>query len=522
MAQRRAAAPLLVAGLAVGALAALPLAYLAIVVAGDPQAAWDAIWNTRTLELAMRSLGLAAAVTAAAIAIAVPIAWLTARTDLPGRRVWTVLTALPLVVPSYIGAYVFVSAFGPRGALQDGLSWLGVERLPSIYGFAGAWLVLTLFTYPLVLLTVRAAFQRLDPQLEEAARALGRGPVSSFTSVVLPQLRPAIAGGGLLVALYTLSDFGAVSIMRFNTFTREIYISYTVGFNRTAAAALAALLVVLMFVLLAFYLRLRSEAPGHRVSPGTQRLAPPVRLGRWRWPALAACGSLVGIAVVMPVAVLIYWATQGLGDGIDLSAIGANAANSLLVAGLAAAFGAVLAMIVAMLALRQRGALTGLIERVSYTGYALPGIVIALSLVFFATRVVLPLYQTLALLVVALTIHYLPVALGAVSAALLQIPPRLEEAARTLGRSSADVARTVTAPLAAAGIAGGAALLFLNAIKELPATLVLAPIGFETLAMDIWQQTTTGFFEAAAVPALVLLAIAAPPLYLLSGRGVAR
>ncbi len=196
---------------------ALPVAYLAIVILGEPAQAWAALRRDEPLALLARSLALALSVAAAATALAVPLAWLTARTDLPGRRAWTVLAALPLVIPSYIGAYLLVSALGPHGELQSVLEPLGVDRLPNIYGFGGAWLVLTLFTYPLVLLPVRAALLRLDPQLEDAAKGMGRSPGEVFRSVILPQLIPAIGAGALLVALYALSDFGAVSILRFDS-----------------------------------------------------------------------------------------------------------------------------------------------------------------------------------------------------------------------------------------------------------------------------------------------------------------
>ncbi len=163
--------------------------------------------------------------------------------------------------------------------------------------------------------------------------------------------------------------------------------------------------------------------------------------------------------------------------------------------------------------------MTRIVERVGYAGYALPGIVVALALVYFTTRVALPLYQTLAVLVFALAIHYLPLAVSPIGASLLQVPPRLEEAARGLGRSPMAVLRTITTPLVASGVLGGAALVFLHALKELPATLLLAPIGFDTLATDVWRQTSFGFFEASAIPALLLLLIAAPPLYLLNAKG---
>lgn len=515
-AARRPPLVLLGLGLVVGLAAALPALYLVFAVLDDGRAALDAVFTDRTAGLVTRSLGLAVAVTAAAIAIAVPLAWLTVRSDLPGRRIWATVLTLPLVIPSYIGAYLFVSALGPRGALAD---LLGVEQLPSIYGFTGAFLVLTLFTYPLVLIPLRGALARIDPALEEAARVMGRSPRDVFRSVVLPQLAPAIGAGGVLVALYVLSDFGAVSIMRFNSFTRDIYIAYESGFGRTQAAALGMVLVIVMLVLFAIYARVRAARALHRVTPGTQRPAQPVRLGHWRWPALAFCGAVAAIALVLPVGVLLYWATRQISGGLQLGELAANGWRSLLAAAAAAVAASLAAIVVALLSVRFPSVVTRVVERVGYAGYALPGIVVALALVFFTTRVALPLYQTLAVLVFALAIHYLPLAVSPISTSLVQVPPRLEEAARGLGRSPLAVLRTITTPLVASGVLGGAALVFLHALKELPATLLLAPIGFETLATDVWHQTSFGFYEASAIPALALLLIAAPPLYLLSAKG---
>ena len=177
---------------------------------------------------------------------------------------------------------------------------------------------------------------------------------------------------------------------------------------------------------------------------------------------------------------------------------------------------------VATLVVRYPSLATRAIERLSHAGYALPGILVALSLVFFATRLVPSIYQTVALLVFAITIHYLPLAIGSIASSLVQLSPRIEEAARGLGRGQAEIFRTITIPLARGGVMAGAALVFLHAMKDLPATLILAPIGFETLATDIWTQTTYGFYEASAIPALVLLAVAAVPVYLLSEQGSVR
>jgi iron(III) transport system permease protein len=469
--------------------------------------------------MAVRSVLLATAVTASATALAVPLAWLTVRTDLPGRRLWATLTTLPLVIPSYIGAYLFIAALGPNGALQDILAPLGVERLPSLYGFPGAWLVLTLFTYPLVLVTVRSALARLDPQLEEAALGLGRSAPEVFRTVVLPQLYPAIGAGALLVALYVLSDFGAVSLLRFDSFTREIYISYTASFDRTGAAALGGLLVVLTVAILYLHGRARRRLGYHRAGPGPARPARGVALGSWRWPALGFCGAVTLLALVLPIAVLTYWAAKGISSGLAASELAVDAGNSLLAGSLAAVAAAGAGVVVAILAVRG-GRAGAILERLAYSGYALPGIVIALALIYFGIRVAEPLYQSLAMLVFALGVHYLPLAVGTSTAALLQVSPRSEEAARSLGRAPLGVFRTVTAPLIRGGMAAGAALVFLYAVKELPATLLLAPIEFETLATEIWRQTEYGFFEAAAVPSLLLLLVSAPPLYLLSEKGV--
>jgi iron(III) transport system permease protein len=308
--------------------------------------------------------------------------------------------------------------------------------------------------------------------------------------------------------------------MRFDSFTTEIYVSYKSAFDRTGTAGLGAVLVVLMLVLLWLNSRIRNSRALHRLGPGPARPPRPYELGRWRWPALAGCSAVVLIALVLPVSVLVYWATEGIASGsTSLELVGALSANSLMTAAFAALAGGVCALVIALLAGRYPSVVSRTLERMGHAGYALPGIVVALALVYFATRAAAPVYQTLTLLVFALTVHYLPLGIGPVSASLRQISPRVEEAARGLGRGPLEVFRTITAPLLRGGLAAGAALVFLHAIKELPATLILAPIGFETLATEIWNQTSFGFYEGSAIPSLVLLAIAAPPLYLLSERG---
>jgi iron(III) transport system permease protein len=498
----------------VAAAMLLPLAYLCVRSLEDGWAeVYEVLADVDTFVVLGRSVLLAALVTVASVVLAVPLAWLTARTDLPGRRAWAVLAALPLVVPSYVGGFVLVSALGPRGMLQGALESLGVERLPEIYGLPGAALALTLFSYPYVFLTVRGALRGMDPALEEAARSLGSGAWTTFFRVTVPQLRPAIVAGSLLVALYSLSDFGAVSLLQYGSFSREIYIQYQSAFDRTPAAILALMLVALTAAILLLEGGTRGRGRYHRGS--AVRPTAPVALGGWRWPALGFCAGVVALALAAPIGVLTFWLVRGLVEGEPLRPLWSAAWSSVYVSGLAAGVVAVAALPVAVLAVRFPGHISRIVERMAYVGYALPGIVLALSLVFFGANFAPWAYQTLGMLVFAYAAHFLPQAVGATRAALLQISPSVEEAARGLGRGPSGVLATVTAPLAGSGILAGAALVFLTTMKELPATLLLSPTGFETLATRVWGATTDAFFARAAAPALLLIALSAVPMYVL-------
>jgi iron(III) transport system permease protein len=517
--RRRLPVTLTLAAGAVAAVVLLPAAYL--VVRGSEAGVGgmvDIATSSSALGLLSRSTLLAACVTASALAIGVPLAWLTTRTDLPGRRAWLVLTSLPLAIPSFIGGFAFVSALGPRGLVQGWLEPLGVDRLPSIYGFPGAWLVLTLFTYPYVLLAVRAAVQGLDPAMEEASRALGHGTRATLWRVVLPQLRPAMTSGGLLVALYALSDFGAVSLLRFDSFTRAIFFQYRASFDRTPAAVLSLMLLVLTVAVISGEIRMRGRAAYHRGHGGTPRPAPVTALGWWRWPAVVACGVLVAVALVLPMGVVGYWLVRGLTAGETLTLTWQAARHSLEASFLGALASVVAAWPVAALSVRHGGVVSRLFERVSYVGYALPGIVVALSLVFFGARFAPSLYQTRTMLVSAYVVLFLPIAVGAIRASLLQVSPSLEEASRALGHGPVVTWWRVVLPLVRPGLLAGFALSFLTAMKELPATLLLAPTGYATLATEVWGAAGAVFFARAAAPALALVLLSSLPLALLTLR----
>jgi iron(III) transport system permease protein len=507
----------LVAGIIAAAML-LPVIYLLLRSLGIGVEAFEHLLQRRTLVVLFNSVMLAVIVTAISLVVALPLAWLTVRTDLPGRRIWSVLTALPLVFPSYVGGYAFVAMIGPRGILQGWLAPLGVERLPSIYGLPGAAWVLTVFTYPYLLLSIRAGLRNLDPALEEAARNLGYGPWQTFRKVTMPALRPAIVAGSLLVSLYVLSDFGAVSILRYNSFTRVIYIQYLSSFDRSLASLLALVLVTLTIVLLFTAQRFQGRVSLYRSGVGTARAARRITLGGWTWPALTLCVLVVTMALVLPTSVVIYWLVRGLAAGESLMPIWSAMLNSIKAATAAAATAIILALPVGYLVVRYPGRYGLLVSQSVYLGFGLPGIVIALSLVFFGANYVPVLYQTFIMLVFAYNVRFLPQAVGNVRSGLLQISPRLEEAGRSMGLNRRQTVWNITIPLLRPSIWAGAALVFMSTIKELPATLLLSPTGFTTLATQVWAAADEAFFARAAAPSLLLLVVSALGIGIILGQ----
>lgn len=485
-------------------------AYLVLRAVQAGESGWDVVRRETTLWALARTAWLAFTTSAGAVAIAVPLAWLTTRTDLPFRRAWAVILSLPLAVPSYVAGFVLVSAFGPRGSIQQALEPFGVERFPEIYGFWGAWLALTLFTFPYVLLPCRAALISMNPALEEAARSLGKGRLVTFRLVTIPHMAPAIAAGGMLVALYAVSDFGAVSLLRYDTLSRIVFLQYLSSFDRGAAAAVALLLVAFAIVVVAGESFLRGR--GRRDAVAQEHKQTVARLGHWRWPALAYCSLVATASLGVPLAVIGYWLIRGLDSGATFNAVGSATINTIYASGLAAMVAAVMAIPVVYLAVRRKGPTAWLLERASHVGFALPGIAVALALVFMASRYVPNVYQTVALLVFAYVVRFLPQALGAIRTSFVQVNPHTEEAARGLGSSSIGVFSRVTLPQIRPGIWAGAALVFLTTVKELPVTLLLSPIGFDSLATEIWSATNEALFAQAALPALILILVSSIPM----------
>jgi iron(III) transport system permease protein len=458
----------------------------------------EMVWRPRVGELLVNTTRLTVGCVLASAVIGTGAAWLVERTTLPGKRLWHVLLTAPLAVPA------FVNSFG----------WVSIT--PKVEGFGGALLIVTLSYYPLVYLPVTASLRGLDPALEETAQSLGLGPWRAFARVVLPQLRPALLGGGLLVGLHLLAEFGALQMLRYPTFTTAIYDQYRSTFSGPAATALAGVLVICCVILLTVELRLRGKQRYARVGRGTARALRPRPLGRLTAPSLLAVLAVVVLAIGVPMGSLVHWLVVGTSTTFPVGDLLVTGGTSVGLAAAAALLTTVLALPVAWLAVRHRSAVTTGLERSTYFGNALPGIVVALALVTVSLKFFSPVYQTVWLLVAAYAIVSLPRAMVSVKAALVQAPPLLEDVAHSLGRGPLETFRRVTVPLIAPGLGVSAALVFLAVVTELTATLLLAPIGTRTLATQFWSNSSSVAYGAAAPYAALMVLISMPATLVLT------
>jgi iron(III) transport system permease protein len=490
---------LLGVGVAIAVAALAPLAFLLLEASQDGTATLrPLLFRQLTASLLWNTVSLTVVVTAVCAVTGTLAAWFVERTSLPGRRIWAVVVVIPVGIPD------FVTSFG----------WKAI--FPAFHGFGAAALVMSLAVYPLVYLPVAASFRNADPAQEEVARSLGLGRLATFWRVTVVQARLAILGGCLLVALVMLSEYGAFEILGFKTFTTEIYTEFLAGFNSPAACALSLVLVALSLIVLAGEGVARGKGRVSRAGPLAARIAHRHSLGRARLPVLAGFVVLVGLALGVPVGAIIYLLLRGGNSTLPSASILSAAGHTAFYAAAAGIVSTVVALPVALLSLRHRGRAPQAIERSIYLVLGIPGLVIALALSYFSERYAAGfLYQSSIMLIGAYALMFLPLALVAVRASVAQAPPRLEEVGRSLGRSRLEVLWRVTVPLVAPGLAAGFCLVFLSAVTELTATLVLIPTGAQTLSTEFWAfQTNLSYSQAAPYAGLMIL-IAAVPSYVL-------
>ncbi len=499
--------------------AALPIGFLLWTVLRPGGFDAGGFTAARLLELLASTVLLAATVTLTTLVLGLTTAWLTTRTDLPGRRAWSVMAALPLVIPSYVGALALLGASGNQGLITEALRAVGLDGVPSFTGFWAAWAALSLWNYPFVHLLTVPALRRLDPAVEEAAQGLGAGRLRTVATVVVPQLKPALTGASLLVALYVMSDFGAVSLLRYETFTRAIYTQVRGRLTLTPALFLSGVLVMIALVLVIAEQRSRRRVVGLAGRP--PRRQRPVALGTGgKVFGLGFFAALVTASLGIPLVTLSWWAFRGGSLGNEATVIWQELVNTLGVAGGGAVLTAIAAIPVAVLAVRHPGRTGRGVEAMAWSAYSLPHIAVGLAFLVLAVRYLPAVYQSIPLLLTAYVALFLPLALASTETGLGQVPTSLEEASRSLGMGPWRTLRLVTGPMIWRAVLAGGVLVFLSAMKELPATLLLRPTGFETLAIDIWSASSELFYTRASVAALVLVGLSAVPLFLLVARGL--
>ncbi len=478
--------------------ALLPLGFVfwATAVTGVETAS-QMIFRPRVGELMTNTLLLVLFTVPLATLLATSLAWLTERSDLPFARVWSALCVAPLAIPAFVHSYAWIGL------------WPGFHGLP-----AGIAISVTAY-FPFLYLPISAALRLLDPALEDQAASLGLSDAAVFRRVVLPQLRLSILGGGLLVGLHLLAEYGLYAMIRFDTFTTAIVDQFQSTYNGVAANMLALVLVLCCLVLLGFDAGLRGRRRYARIGSGVARRSRKASLGRWRYACMLLPFAAVVFALGIPAITLSRWLFAGGSEIWRMNEIGLALGQTLVICVVGGIATTLAALPIAWLSVRRPSRGSRIIEGCYYLASSMPGVVVALALVTITVRVALPLYQTVATIVLAYVIMFLPRALISLRSSIAQVPAEFEQAAASLGRSPANALWSTTVRLAAPGAAAAVALSSLGIMNELTATQMLAPNGTRTLAMAFWALTSEIDYAGAAPYALLMILFSLPMTALL-------
>ncbi len=492
---------LLFPGIVVSSGVLVPFAYLTVrAFEAETTELIEIVFRSRNLHLFANSLLLVGSVIIADVILAAPLAWLTCRTDVKARRIFTLMGVLPLAIPGYVMAFAFIGLGGADGPLTQ----LFGRNIPRLSGYWGSLLVLSFYTAPYLFLNLRSALLGIDPALEESASALGYSPLEVIRYVILPQLRPAFYAGALIAGLHVLGDFGVVSLMRFETFSYALYLQYTSAFDRIYAAWFALMLVALAVALLYTEGRLLKGLNLHRVGSGTLYSPQSAPLNGWAKCSYLYLVVLTGASVVLPTGTVLFWMVKSF-DVACLQNLIQALSGSFFASAPAAILCTSLALPLAYVGVHRPSPVSRLLERVAYMGYATPPLAFALSLIFVVLWALPGIYQTLWVLIYAYILHFLAEAIGPTRSAIYQASPSIAEAARSLGCTRPGAFFKATFPLLVRGLSISTAFVFLSAMKELPIAFLLSPIGFDTLALSVWSNTSEAMFAEAAPYALLIL-----------------
>jgi iron(III) transport system permease protein len=494
---------------------------------------WAHLWRTQLLELLLNTVALVLGVGVGTLVLGTVLGWLVTGYEFPARRFFEWALILPLALPAYVIGFAVLGLLDYPGPLQTALRQvLGpAARLPDPRGYWGVVLVMTLVFYPYVYLLARTAFREQGAATLETARTLGRSHWQAFRHVALPMARPSLVAGASLAMMEALADFGTVATFGYRTLTEAIYRVWYGMFDRVAAAQLATLLLFFALALLALERALRGRArfvQSQRRGPGVQRV--PLSRGR-AGLASAGCGLILTAAFVAPLGQLLVWAADvAPGWRSVMPALGTVLVNTVLLASAAALVTCVLAVVLTYASRLHPGVVVHIATRIAGMGYAVPGSVIAVGVLIPLARLdhllagatewmlgrpaMLVLTGSAAALVAAYAVRFVAVSLQTLEASLLKIPPSFDDAARSLGAGIARTLSRIHLPLMRSGILTALVLVFVETVKEMPATLLLRPFGVDTLAVAVWERTAESQWPEASLPALAIVAAGLLPVFL--------
>lgn len=497
-------------------MAAIPLLFVFVSSSQLTVSEWEGLWSTRLPGLLWNTMFLGALVAIGCLILGVTSAWYIARRDFAGKKVAIWLMVLPLAIPTYVFAYIYTSLFDEGGWIFN--LWQRVfgelVPVPDLYNAGGAAFVLSLSGFSYVFLLVRAALMRSNRRLEEAARIQGATKQEVFWRINMPLIRPAVAAGLAVVTLHVLSDFGAVSMLRYQTFTLSIYLQMSGRLDYQGAAGLSLVLVMLG---LAFLVAERFFRSRQRYYAGAQSpiLRPRQATSReqiiiWSWLGLVSL-----FAFVLPLCWMLSWSLEAWQQELLNREFWHYVQNSLLLAFIAASIAICVALPIGLFHARVGSLLSNVFLQLSSVGFVLPGPVVALGVLTFVIAQWSWIYGGLAVLVFALVVRFLPLAVQSQEASLQQLTPSIEQSGRVLGAGPIENLWRVILPLIRGGMVNAWVLVFIDVLKELPATLLLRPIGYDTLPVRIWIEASEEMLELAAPAALMLVIGTLPALWIM-------
>ena len=494
---------------------------------------WQHLVETTLSRLLLNSFWLALGVATFSAVLGVSLAWFTAVYDFPGRKIFSWGLLLPLAFPAYVLAFVTLGLFDFTGPVQTSLrSWFGAELFwfPNIRSRMGVIIVMTLAFYPYVYLLARNAFLTQGKRSLEAAQSLGLSSAQGFFKVALPMARPWIASGVMLVLMETLADFGTVAVFNYDTFTTAIYKAWFSMFSLSAASQLASLLIIIIFVLIVIEQKFRSRIR-YAETKQSSRMAPIILTGWKSWAVAGLASATLFFAFLLPITQLFIWAIDSFAEEFNQRYLG-FLWHSLTLSGLSALLICVISTLMIYSVRRHPDMVSRIAVRIATIGYALPGVVLAVGIYIplawvdnWFSQMAMQLFSietgflfqgTFVVMLIAYMTRFMAVGYNPIDSAMQRVTFSIDEASMGLGVSGWGMLQKVHLPILKGGIFTAATLVFVDVMKEMPITLMTRPFGWDTLSVRIFEMTSEGEWEQAALPAVVLVLTGLIPIIMLT------